>query len=143
MLKMLIAVDGSAHARRAIDTVARLAPQVKDGIRAVLLNVGEPMLYYGDLPPFDYESFERMQRQQQERLLEDAAADARAGGLQEVSTQSAVGEPATEILRVAREHAVDQIVMGTHGRGQLGTLFLGSVAQRVLQGAPVPVLLVR
>lgn len=143
MLKMLIAVDGSAHARRAIDAVARLAPQVQGGIRVVLLNVAEPMLYYGDLPPFDYEPFERLQREQQERLLQDAAADARSGGLHEVSTQSALGEPSAEILRVAREHAVDQIVMGTHGRGQLGTLFLGSVAQRVLHGATVPVLLVR
>lgn len=143
MLKMLIAVDGSAHARRAIDTVAHLAPRVHGGIRAVLLNVAKPMTYYGELPPLDYDAFERVQRQEQERLLEEAAADARAGGLQDLAMQSAVGEPATEILRVAQEHAVDQIVMGTHGRGQLGTLFLGSVAQRVLHGATVPVLLVR
>jgi nucleotide-binding universal stress UspA family protein len=143
MLKMLIAVDGSAHARRAIDTVARLAPMVQGGIRAVLLNVAKPMLYYGDLPPLDYETFERLQRQQQEQVLEAAAAEARAGGLADIAMQSAVGEPATEILRVAQEHAVEQIVMGTHGRGQLGALFLGSVAQRVLQGTTVPVLLVR
>jgi nucleotide-binding universal stress UspA family protein len=143
MLKMLIAVDGSAHARRAIDTVARLAPQVQGGIHAVLLNVAKPMLYYGDLPPLDYDAFERLQRQQQEKLLDEAVADARAGGLQDVVTQSAVGEPATEILRVALERAVDQIVMGTHGRGQVSALFLGSVAQRVLQGATVPVLVVR
>jgi len=142
MMKMLVAVDGSAHARRAIDAVARLAPKILGGLRVVLLNVGEPVLYYGDLPPIDLEPVQRAQRQQQERLLSDALADARAGGLTDVSTQSAVGEAASEILRVAAEHAVDQIVMGTHGRGALGTLFLGSVAQRVLHGAQVPVLLV-
>jgi nucleotide-binding universal stress UspA family protein len=143
MLKMLIAADGSAHARRAIETVARLAPQIQGGIRVVLLNVAKPMHYYGDLPPLDYDAFERLQRQQQETLLEDAVVQAHTGGLQDVATQSAVGEPATEILRVARDHAVDQIVMGTHGRGQLSALFLGSVAQRVLQGASVPGLVVR
>ncbi len=142
MLKLLVAVDGSAHARRAIDTAARLAPQIVGGVRVVLLNVGQPVLYYGDLPPFDIEPVERAQRQAQEQLLGDALADARAGGLSEVTTQSALGEPASEILRVASEHAVDQIVMGTHGRGAIGTLFLGSVAQRVLHGATVPVLLV-
>lgn len=142
MMKMLVAVDGSAHSRRAIDAVARLAPKIVGGVRVVLLNVGEAPRYYGDLPPFDAEPLERAQRQQQERLLGEALADARAGGLGDVSTQSAIGEPAAEILRVAAEHAVDQIVMGTHGRGALGTLFLGSVAQRVLHGATVPVLLV-
>jgi nucleotide-binding universal stress UspA family protein len=39
--------------------------------------------------------------------------------------------------------AIDQIVLGTHGRGPVGTLFLGSVALRVLHLARIPVLLVR
>jgi nucleotide-binding universal stress UspA family protein len=142
MLKMLVAVDGSAHARRAIDAVARLAPRITGGLRVLLLNVGAPMLYYGDLPPFDAEPVEHAQRALQERLLAEALADARAGGLADVHTQSAIGEPASEILRVAAEHGVDQIVMGTHGRGAIATLLIGSVAQRVLHEARVPVLLV-
>jgi nucleotide-binding universal stress UspA family protein len=68
---------------------------------------------------------------------------ARASGLQNVLTQSAVGLTAQEILRVADERGVDQIVMGTHGRGVVGSLLLGSVAQRVVHQAKVPVLLVR
>jgi nucleotide-binding universal stress UspA family protein len=142
MMKFLVAVDGSAHARRAIDTVARLAPQIDGGVRVLLLNVGAPMLTYGDLPPFDLEPVERAQRAMQERLLADALADARAGGLRDVRTQSALGEPASEIVRVATEHGVDQIVMGTHGRGAIAALLIGSVAQRVLHLARVPVLLV-
>jgi len=141
-MKLLVAVDGSEHARRAIGTVARLAPQLKDGVSVVLLHVGEPMVFYGELPPYDMGAIEEAQREQRERVLAEARADARAGGLGDVSTLSAVGEPAAEILRVAAEQGVDQIVMGTHGRGALGTLFLGSVAQRVLHGARQPVLLV-
>lgn len=143
MLKFLVAVDGSAHARRALDTVARLAPQIAQGVRVVLLNVAAPMVNYGELPPFDLEGMERSLRAQQERLLAEALADARAGGLTEVVMQAARGEPATEIVRVATEHGVDQIVMGTHGRGAIGSLLIGSVAQRVLHQAAVPVLLVR
>jgi nucleotide-binding universal stress UspA family protein len=58
-------------------------------------------------------------------------------------TQRAVGLAAPEIVRVATELQADQIVMGTHGRGAMGTLFLGSVSQRVIHLAPMPVLLVR
>jgi nucleotide-binding universal stress UspA family protein len=141
-MKMLVAVDGSAHARRAIDTVAKLAPQFVGGVRVVLLHVGAPMVYYGDLPPYDLGAVEEAQRAQCERVLADALAEARSGGLNQLSTQSAIGEPAAEILRIAAEQGVDQIAMGTHGRGALGTLFIGSVAQRVLHGAQVPVLLV-
>ena len=141
-MRMLVAVDGSAHARRAIDTVAKLAPQLKDGVHVVLLHVGVPMVYYGELPPYDMGALEESQRAQRERVLAEALADARAAGLGEPAALSAIGEPAAEILRVAAEQGVDQIVMGTHGRGALGTLFIGSVAQRVLHGAKIPVLLV-
>lgn len=53
------------------------------------------------------------------------------------------GEPAAEILAVAAEVAADLIVMGTHGRGGLSRLVLGSVAESVMRKAPCPVLTVR
>jgi nucleotide-binding universal stress UspA family protein len=142
MMKMLIAVDGSDHASRAIEAAAQLAAQLK-AVEVLLLNVRDAMVYYGELPPFDFEAIERAQRQHQELLLEQALAQARACGLEHVSTQSAVGAPAQEIVRVAEERGVDQIVMGTHGRGVVGTLFLGSVAQRVVHQSKLPVLLVK
>jgi nucleotide-binding universal stress UspA family protein len=53
------------------------------------------------------------------------------------------GDPATEILRVAREVPCDLIVLGTHGRTGLTRLVLGSVAEEVLRKAPCPVLTVK
>jgi nucleotide-binding universal stress UspA family protein len=54
-----------------------------------------------------------------------------------------VGEAAAEIVRAADECGAEVIVLGTRGRGSLGSLFLGSVAQRVVHLAAVPVLLVK
>ena len=53
-----------------------------------------------------------------------------------------VGDPATEVLRVAAELPADLIVMGTHGRTGLGRLLLGSVAEQVMRRAACPVLTV-
>ena len=57
-------------------------------------------------------------------------------------TTTRLGHPVMEILRYAKEHAVDLIVMGTHGRGPLGHMVMGSVAERVVRKAPCPVLTV-
>ena len=54
-----------------------------------------------------------------------------------------VGEPAATIARRASELGCESIVMGTHGLGQLGVLIMGSVAQRVVHQATVPVTLVK
>jgi nucleotide-binding universal stress UspA family protein len=54
----------------------------------------------------------------------------------------AEGEPAAEILRLAREKDCDLIIMGTHGRTGLRRLLLGSVAEEVMRLAPCPVLTV-
>jgi len=50
------------------------------------------------------------------------------------------GDPATEIMRAASEHQCDLIAMATHGRTGLGHFLLGSVTERVVREAPVPVL---
>jgi nucleotide-binding universal stress UspA family protein len=54
-----------------------------------------------------------------------------------------VGSPFVEIVRYAKEENLDLIVMGTHGRGFLAHMLLGSVAERVVRKAPCPVLTVR
>lgn len=53
------------------------------------------------------------------------------------------GDPAAQIVRFARESAVDVIAMGTHGRTGLERLLLGSVAEKVLREAPCSVLVVK
>jgi nucleotide-binding universal stress UspA family protein len=53
------------------------------------------------------------------------------------------GSPAYAIVDYAREYDIDLIVMGTHGRGALAQLMMGSVAERVVRIAPCPVLTVR
>ena len=54
-----------------------------------------------------------------------------------------VGEPAAEIVRIARKEGVEMIVMGTHGRSGLSRLIMGSVAESVMRQAPCPVLTYR
>jgi nucleotide-binding universal stress UspA family protein len=142
MLKMLIAVDGSEHARRAVEAAARLA-RAGTRVDALLLNVREAPVYYGELPPFDFESIERMQLEKQAALLEAALAHARAHGLENAATLAATGQSAQEIARVAADRNVDWIVMGTRGMNALGGLLLGSVAQRVVHLTTVPVTLVK
>jgi universal stress protein A len=54
-----------------------------------------------------------------------------------------VGNPFEEIVNAAKETGVDLIVIGSHGSGGLGRLLLGSTAERVIQYAPCPVLVVK
>ncbi len=52
------------------------------------------------------------------------------------------GDPAEEILKYAKTHGIDLIIMGTHGRKGFERIVFGSVAERVVKGAAVPVLTV-
>jgi nucleotide-binding universal stress UspA family protein len=53
------------------------------------------------------------------------------------------GNAFVEIVRYAKEQNIDLIVMGTHGRGPIAHMLLGSVAEKVVRKAPCPVLTVR
>jgi nucleotide-binding universal stress UspA family protein len=65
------------------------------------------------------------------------------GDRQDVHLEMATGDPAEEILRSADELAVDLIVMASHGRGALGRWTFGSVADRVVRSARLPVMVIR
>jgi nucleotide-binding universal stress UspA family protein len=60
-----------------------------------------------------------------------------------VETRLAEGNPAEQIIRLAREVPCELVVMGTHGRTGLGRLLMGSVAEQVVRKAPCPVLTVK
>jgi universal stress protein A len=73
-----------------------------------------------------------------ERLTGDDCAALHANAVLETSDN-----PSEEIVKYARAHAIDLTVMGTHGRGAMAHLLVGSVAERVVRTAPCPVLTVR
>src|SRR4029453_17704326 len=58
------------------------------------------------------------------------------------TAESIIGAPAGSIVEYAAGHDIDLIVMGTHGRGGMAHLLMGSVAERVVRTAPCPVLTV-
>lgn len=60
-----------------------------------------------------------------------------------VQSRVLVGRPFMEIIRYAGENGIDLIVIGTHGRGGLKHVLLGSVAERVVRKSPCPVLTIR
>lgn len=142
MLKMLIAVDGSEHALHAIEAVAKMA-HAGSPLDVILVNVRDIARLYGEVLVVSIGEIEDALTKAQDQVLADAQERALSCGLSVRTTQRGVGSPAPEIVRLAAEHGVDQIVIGTHGRGAIGSLFLGSVAQRVAHLSPLPVLLVK
>ena len=81
----------------------------------------------------DYDAVDRALRDGQQRVLARALSHAERAGLKRVTLQAAHGLPSEQIIAAAKATGAAQIVMGTHGRGAVGTFFLGSVAQRVVR----------
>ena len=93
---------------------------------------------YGYVPSGLKESWQREAQIQLDALLPpEEQAQFR------VVTNVIFGKPAAAIVEYEREHAMNLIVMGTHGRGVVAHLLLGSVAERVVRTAECPVLTVR
>jgi len=95
-----------------------------------------PPVAEGYFPPNLTEIQEKHARVQCEQVLAQA-------GLSQARVLLLHGTPAGEITRAAAEENADLIIVGTHGRGAIAHLLLGSVAERVVRSAPCPVLTVR
>jgi nucleotide-binding universal stress UspA family protein len=141
-MKILIPVDGSDGADRAVDQAIASASLLKEAPQIFLLNVqwsiaaGNVKLFINQQTINDY------YREQGLAALAPARAKLDAAGLA-YTHHISIGTPAESIVQYARERQVDQIIMGGHGQGVLSTLLLGSVADKVMHLAPMPVLLVK
>ena len=107
----------------------------------MLLTVGSAEVgEIGESSPEAFKS-EAVARLPEAKYLEATTAALQAKGLKATWAYKQ-GAPAQEIINYAVEHQIDLIAMASHGAGEIAWL-LGSVAQRVVSHAPVPVLLIR
>jgi len=75
--------------------------------------------------------------------MEKFGAEHLSGMKKPAITYVAYGRPFAEIIGYAREHAIDLIVMATHGRGAIVHMLLGSTTEKVVRKSPCPVLTIR
>jgi nucleotide-binding universal stress UspA family protein len=141
-----VALDGSALAERALPRAASLAQM--SGARLALVRVVKPWPVPGPVPPgiAAADLVPEADVQDADRYLAAQADALRAlGPGVDVWTTVRIGDPADELLAVAAEQGGREgnavLVLTTHGRSGLARTFWGSVADRVLRHAAVPVLL--
>ncbi len=140
--KILVPLDGSDLAAQILPQVEELAKAFKSEI--TLITVGFLITLYSTTAEFSYKSVEDLEaslKKDAENRLERYAAKLKAKGLK-VSQVYVKGVPAHEIINYADENKYDLIAMATHGRGEVAWV-LGSVAEKVVSHATVPVLLMR
>lgn len=141
---ILVAVDGSELSFEAAKTALELASWHQSQLSFVYVVEINILLTdqstYGQY--IDYVGLEKALREGGEEILAQAEAMTRSKGLA-AKKILLEGRAADEIARLAKEQGYDLIVMGTHGRGGLKRLVLGSVAESVVRQAPCPVLLFR
>ena len=141
MMRFLVPVDGSLHCERAIQHLIRLA-KCREALEIHLINVREPVDSWEVRRFLTEEEIARIQQSEGVEDLRSARALLDAAGLA-YEAQVLAGPVAQTIAHYADSHQCDQIIMGTHGRGGLASLFLGSEAAKVIHLAHVPVTLVK
>lgn len=141
-MKILLPVDGSDCSLRAVDHLIQHAAWYRDVPEIHLLNVHAPIPIGRVLAHVGHDTLHDYYLEEGQAQLLAAQQKLDAAGYFH-TTHIHVGQPAEVIARMAGDLACDLIVMGTHGRGAMAGLAMGSVATRVLHLAPCPVLLVR
>ena len=135
--RILLPTDGSDANSRAVEQAVGLARETGAGLH--VLFVLEDIPY---APEMMDDAVEGQLREIGEAAIEEIEERAEAAGV-DLVTEMRKGVPHETILEYAEEAGVDAVVMGTHGRSGLDRYLLGSVTERVVRSAEVPVLTVR
>jgi nucleotide-binding universal stress UspA family protein len=149
-MKILLAVDGSAHSDAAVDEIVRQHFPADSEVR--IISAVEPQMFPGTLAAdaasmsMYYAEVEKAERDQARVSVDKAAARLRANEHTcrlSVTTDVIFGLPKQVILDEAERFGADLIVVGSHGQGVLERFLLGSVSQAVALHARCSVEIVR
>ena len=135
--KILVPLDGSMLAETALPAACGVAGTA--GAAISLLRAAEATT----LPGSDKIAAQVKAVQEAETYLAQVVERLKARGIDRVETHVWYGPAAASIVEAAAAQKIDLIVMSTHGHSGLGRLVFGSVAESVLRGTRVPILIVR
>lgn len=119
--RVLLAFDGSASARKAVDHIIR--SPLFQGLSVHVVTVGSPT-------------------PEGAQGLADAKAMLKAAGI-EAETSVLPGQPETALGKLVDEAQVDMLVMGAYGHGRIRSLIIGSTTTAMIRACKVPVVLIR
>lgn len=136
MKTILFPTDFSTASDAALVHAAALARQ--SGARLLIVHVEEPPLAYGG-----GELYYGLPEPNSERILKMLEDVKPADQEVPYTHRLTMGDPAGEIVRIAKDEGVEMIVLGTHGRTGMLRLLMGSVAEAIVRRAPCPVLVYR
>lgn len=140
--KILVPVDFSEYMDEILEYATEIARKFDSSLH--LIHIIPTMDYFTPyeafITPENVEAAQKAIETDVKKQLEEAAG--RIGGIA-VTKAVRTGAAFVEITEYAESEGMDLIVMGTHGRGGIQHLLLGSVAGRVIRRAPCPVLTIR
>ena len=134
---ILVAIENSQADRTVLDHVQRLAKLTGASLLLVHVADGWAARHYDELGLRESEEMKEDRAYLQQILDQLTAAGFTA------TAHLALGDPATELVRVAQAHGVDLIAMSTHGHRFLNDLVRGSSADRVRHNVAVTVLMIK
>lgn len=140
---ILVPTDFSEASEAALEYAQGLAAAFGASIHIVhvtedlLAHAWSAEVYVASMPNLR----EEIDKEARDRLAAMMSDDARVRF--NVTSAVVAGNPFLEIVRYAKANSIDLIVIGTHGRGPIAHMLLGSVAEKVVRKSPCPVLTVR
>lgn len=149
--RILVPVDGSEHADKALEYALDLADkydadiEVLNVVSTAPIPIGPYPMGYGELAvPAWVGAYSKELKASHEKMLSEALEKAKTNKPSlNISTKLVKGRPADKIVETAKEGNFDIIVMGSRGLGGIKKFFLGSVSDRVSDDAECPVLIVK
>lgn len=144
--KIVVPVDGSEHALKAVDAAVDIAGKYDSEI--YLVNVSRRANYTGDIDKFAQSEYRQagssfVTDELAKNILENARTRARQAGKPDPKFELREGNVARSIVDFAKEVKADGIVMGCRGLGDIDSMLLGSVSHKVTSLAPCTVVVVR
>ena len=143
---LLLATDGSKLSEKAVSHAIGLAASIGARLNClyVVPDYPEPMyLDGGSVSNVSRDDYEADASAAAKKVLDKVAKKASAAGVNVESHHTISSSPSESILSAADNFKCDAIVMGSHGRGGVAALLLGSQTQKVLAHSKLPVIVAR
>ena len=135
--RILVAVEHSAADRTILEHVRQLAQLAGSELLLVHVADGWAARHYDQL------NLRESEEMKSDRAYLEALGETLAGEGFAVRTKLAMGDPATELVKIANEGEIDLVAMATHGHRGISDVLHGTTADRVRHLVRIPVLLLR